>query len=482
MPTLRFEAEELDETTLAYLQTVRDRRGKGCPGVFLDQKECGLWGDWKLLWGMLGGLLFLVIVLGCTVGSAGSPVASAMLQTAGIVLGGWLALAYVRALVWRNRPDYLGYFKFLDGGYLWFASGRGVWVTPLDRVREATYHDNRDQNGNYTYTNVRIKLKQETADLPVYSAKKASRVVVFLNLQHFLRSVPVGERGYATKYILDQHDPDDLCDGDDDDLEHAAREVLREQDVIVDAGVVEGAPEPRKVRTVTGWWRYPLILGVGVAVFLVAYQIDRRTRDDLLWGEVKNDRPPLLRGYLADRRNTRHRTEAFRKLEAFHEQAAAGILNRPGGKQELKEGLALVARGLARQVNPVVTIGFKELPPPEGQPKVPLPGAAWDQPNRQRDAIRDISIHLSQKLSDELAGYAAAPEGETPMIEIGYVLKRGEGVPLYRVDWTITFRGKEGDKPVVYQCATQTQGGFNPGDDLRRLYEGIVNEVKAGVP
>ena len=53
MPTLRFEAEELDEATLEYLQTVRNKRGKGCPGIFLNQKEAGLLGDWLLMWGCL---------------------------------------------------------------------------------------------------------------------------------------------------------------------------------------------------------------------------------------------------------------------------------------------------------------------------------------------------------------------------------------------------------------------------------------------
>src|SRR5262249_21760966 len=145
--------------------------------------------------------------------------------------------------------------------------------------------------------------------------KRAAEVVAFLNLLHFLDRLPAAERGYAARRGLDEGDPDDLCDADDDELERAAEDATRESDMIVDVGGFEEVPEPRQVRTVTGWWRYRVIRAWGVLVFVLAYQMAKRLRDDALWKAVQNQPPPVVRLYLADRRNTRHREEAFRKLE-----------------------------------------------------------------------------------------------------------------------------------------------------------------------
>src|SRR5215210_3744558 len=90
-----FNFEELDEATHDYLVAVRDAEGAGSPGVFVATKDalpgCGC----------IAGPIVIAVTLAATLTTwAGviydDPVGVALLQTAGLLLGGWLLVAGFR--------------------------------------------------------------------------------------------------------------------------------------------------------------------------------------------------------------------------------------------------------------------------------------------------------------------------------------------------------------------------------------------------
>src|SRR3954454_1535487 len=92
----KFVFEELDGATREYLLSVRAAEGEGSPGVFAPTSSamagCGL----------IGGPVVIGLTLVLTLTSwvdvvYKDPTRVAFLQTAGLVLGGWLLFAGVRS-------------------------------------------------------------------------------------------------------------------------------------------------------------------------------------------------------------------------------------------------------------------------------------------------------------------------------------------------------------------------------------------------
>src|SRR5580698_10623606 len=88
--------EELDEATREYLIAVREAKGKGMPGMFAPTTNafagCGC----------LAGLALVPLALLATLTNwigvvYDDPIRVALLQTAGLVLGGWLIFSFFRA-------------------------------------------------------------------------------------------------------------------------------------------------------------------------------------------------------------------------------------------------------------------------------------------------------------------------------------------------------------------------------------------------
>src|ERR1700722_336964 len=90
-----FNFEELDDATKSYLLAVRESTGKGMPGIFSPTTTslagCGC------LTGTILVPLTLIASLTNWIGVVyDDPIRVAMLQTAGLLLGGWFIAAYFR--------------------------------------------------------------------------------------------------------------------------------------------------------------------------------------------------------------------------------------------------------------------------------------------------------------------------------------------------------------------------------------------------
>src|SRR5437762_1258628 len=101
--TQRFESEELDGASLEYLRTAHRHKGEGMPGIYLDHKAGQLPSAWMPGCGAIVGAVLVVVTLFMTWGSLADPINTAMLQTAGLFLGVWLMVAWVRSRAARSR-------------------------------------------------------------------------------------------------------------------------------------------------------------------------------------------------------------------------------------------------------------------------------------------------------------------------------------------------------------------------------------------
>jgi hypothetical protein len=482
---LQFEAEELDTQTVDYLRRARELEGEGMPGVYLTAGEAGTSGAWTIGCGVAAGIFILICVLIMVAVSSKPPTALALLLTAGLMEGGWCLLLGVRALLAKQRKDYLGYFKYVDPLYVYECTGRSVQVTPLEGLRGARVEHNYSNEGAYNGSTVLIKLGDETERLNVKSMARAEQVFAFLEAQCEMRDLAPVDRGYRARAITDL-DEDDMLDAVEamsrgEDPPARVREYRKED------REVDELPEPHQGRTPFRWWRYPAIVATGVILFFGCRACVTVTRDDSLWSESRNQRPPLLRGYLRDKYNKRHREEAQRELNSFHEKAAANIRSARGGNEELKNGLADIVDALKKtHDHPFILIGF------QGKVKT-LPGhhpnifAQDRMGTQQKDVATRIGTHIDTTVLGtnyrDVAEAAYAPNQTATHILFTYDIQpAADGSRAYEVRWTALLRpdpSQNKGRTVVFAPQTYNDDALNV---IQRMHEYLRIQVISGLP
>src|SRR5438105_8765227 len=157
--------EELDDETRAYLQEVRARRGSRTPGVFV-----GGGNGWPVLAFLAGPVIALFAVAQGFL-STKDDWAVALLQTAGVMLGGWLVVYAFRRWFAPARK-FAGFFTYFDPTHVYQVSGESVTVTD---VSDFSGVDARHtySGGNYGGSNVTFDLGGRRLGGPVAGAAKA---------------------------------------------------------------------------------------------------------------------------------------------------------------------------------------------------------------------------------------------------------------------------------------------------------------------
>ena len=89
------------------------------------------------------------------------PVRVALLQTAGLVIGGWLLLAAIRAKAVKGSSKIAGNWVYADPLHLYEANREQVKITRIDDVVEANFTHNYN-NGSYQNSVIRILLEGNT--------------------------------------------------------------------------------------------------------------------------------------------------------------------------------------------------------------------------------------------------------------------------------------------------------------------------------
>lgn len=388
--------EELDDKTRAYLQDVAARKGRGAPGVYVHR------GNPRPTWAVLVGPLAGIVLVVLSFGSTKDPWAIAMLQTAGIVVGGWSVWYAIRRWAAGRSRKYGGYFAYFDPLHAYEVNGETLTVTDLAGVRAV---EARPAGGG----TVGFDLGHE-------------RVAV-VRLKN-LRAAKDVEDYYAAMDDLETREGSKWAGADLAELGAAARYTAEEDqfprsisDLELDIETVPESPE-RARRAGFGLVGLVLIVLAAGGVYGLCYLFNVAVADDLAFGRAKDNGAPGLRGYLLDDRHKAHRDEARELLAKAYDAPVAKLRGAPPGEQpELREGMARLVDSLRTTEAPVVSIGATEADGAEG---------ADGRTARLREGVAD---GLARGVGPELIAFASPADGTPAHVTIRYAYVKVDRPP-----------------------------------------------------
>ena len=122
---------QVDDDTKAYLRAVRNGNGVGAPGVYHPVSS-----GWPGV-ALIAGLFIIPLFVWAGYTSNKPAWANAMLQTAGVVLGGWLILYAIRR--WTASADkYAGHFYYFDPLHVFVGQGEQLQYARVKEEMEVT--------------------------------------------------------------------------------------------------------------------------------------------------------------------------------------------------------------------------------------------------------------------------------------------------------------------------------------------------------
>ncbi len=454
--------EEVDDATRQYLAEVRQRQGEGCPGVYVARSN---WLPWV---GFFAGLVVIGVTLWFTVPPLRDPAKEAMLQTAGLLLGGWLVLATIR--VWAGGRHSFGYFVFADARRLWEATGTTLKVTSLKSCQGAEGVDNFNE-GAYQNTAITIFLDKGRYVINVANQTKAADMVAFLNNLAALRSDPkvdwVKEGAGALGHAALQMDPGSALAGYPPPLPEAV-------DVDVPAEFRDSPKPVREGRARSGIVAYAVIILAALAGVFLLRPLNAMWRDDAVFAMVKDQDPDSLRAYLVDQRNTRHRADIEKRLASFYEPGIQALRKHIQDKTadpvlagEYLELLSL----LTNTLQPIVSLEVKEEGNVPGNQIFFLTAQQREQKVREWLANSLVNSQFQVRNGRPISGhhliaFIQVPDQAKPILAVRYrVAEAGPG--SYKFTWTVSVRRRATDEKAVSKSWESTRN--NVGNLLQAL-------------
>lgn len=434
--------EELDDETRGYLQRVRSRGGRGSPGVYVPL------GDPKPVWAILVGPLVGVGLFALALQSSKDAWAVAMLQTAGLLVGGWCVLYAVRRWLTAGGKSNGGTFTYFDPLHAYEVKGETVAVTRLRNLKAV------EADG----TKVWFDLNGFDAAVPVGSAAKARVVEDYYAAMQVVeqqadgpwRTASVAEVGAAARMTAEDHEMPER-------VEH----------LDLDIGQVPEDPG-RGNRAGLGLPGLFLIPVAAAGLFLLLTLVNRPLGDDLAFEQAKKDGAPGLRGYLLDDRNSRNRDEAKRLLAQLYDAPIAKLNGPPAAtNKDLRKGMVQLLNMLKASETPAVAIDVKD----DGDDK-----AATVRPN---DLRREVADGLARAIGPTLIAFAAPAEGQPAHITIRYLLtstKAGNTTANVEVE----FRTELDKPPVVTGSWVAIPNAVPQNSVPNTLKEAICTELVGG--
>jgi hypothetical protein len=363
-----FVFEELDEATREYLLAVRDTQGEGAPGVFAPTTSsmagCGC----------IAGPIVIIATLIMTLTTwinlvYDDPVKLAFLQTAGLLVGGWLLVAGLRTRSGRASKSIAGNWVYVDPLHLYEAYREQLTITRIDDALEAQF-THHYSNTTYQHSVVTIKLGGTNKHtIQLNDPLLAEQIAAFLNYLAWARGpeggdqsrLPPASLGAVAKYIV----------------VHAVEPRNSEGNLdlnLVRLAVPTVPEEPKQAsRAAPNILPYIVMLAAGVGIFFVmAEVINPVVRDAAIYRAVIQEpcEPWYLRLYLLDHRNTAHREEVLRRLGQEYDELIGKLQNRPGDPN-LRKGMIAILHSLKIPEQPLVSLKVMELAgPPGGQERV----------------------------------------------------------------------------------------------------------------
>lgn len=448
MPTT-FVFEELDAATRDYLLAARARQGKGMPGVFVKQSN-----PLPVLGCILGPILIVFILIFTLIPTQiyNNPDGLACLQTAGLMLGGWMVLAAFRSWMSGSSRRVAGHWTYADPLNLYEANAEQVKVTPMKDIVEAAAVHNVN-NGSYQNSVLKLKFADEHQfSLTLNDQRRAEAMVLFYNYLAWARGADGGERGNLppavlggmAKYVA-KNDKEPIEPDGGIDLNAVELDV---QDVPV---------EPKRDgRAMPHFLMYLFILVAGAGCYFLMRAIDIPVRDDAIYSLVTTEpvHPVILRQYLADESLTRNREDIIKRLGAFYEPPIEHV-RKTVRQSKMKDGSIKLLESLKQASTPVISMRITEIKTPPGKE-----ADMSERVNRLREVLaRTLTATFTRvwetqpnmpdvkaydpplpPLGDQLVAFSEAFEGVNAHIEIAYQFNPMPGQPGHysmRADVTI---------------------------------------------
>ena len=500
MPT-KFVFEELDSTTRNYLLHARANDGAGQPGVFIPGS------NWLAGLGCIVGPVVIGLTLLFTLTNLAGvifddPGGVALLQTAGILVGGWMLVAAVRIWWKEGSPKFPGYWVYADPLHLYEARAEQVAVYPLADAVEAQFTHNYNNN-KYQSSTVRIALPQNAVcSVTVVHERRAEELVTFVNYLAWARGPEGGERrnlppatlGGLARYVSkNDHEP----------LNAEGRLNLDLLEVDAEDGEVPAEPH-REGRATPAILPYVVLLLAGVACFFVMRAVNIPLRDDAIFEAVTTPpvEPRYLRAYLMDSRNTRHRDEVYAKLGPFYDPGI-NYVRQTATNPQLRDGMVQVLESLKKAEIPIVAIRVTE--------RQAIPGTESGTAGRVEAfwrGVRTTTVDTLNKVTPAIVAppgvvlNPAPPPIGDQLIDFAFVQEPADAPAHFEVDYSFTptangkylisakvaIRVSVDDPPVAIHeivdrreyTATQAAEAVN---GLREtLMNGMLGTVAAGGP
>lgn len=424
---------QLDDDTKAYLRAVRNGNGVGSPGVFHPMSS-GM-----PVVAFLAGLAVIPLFVWAGYSSNKPAWANAMIQTAGVVLGGWMILYAIRR--WTASADkYAGQFYYFDPLHVFVGQGEQLQYA---HIREEMSAEPVGSSGLRFEDEVSaFQLNLPNRAIALYAANYYDALGHLSEDEEGRWSkLNSAELGAVAKYMVRNERPPASLDDVDLNIEDIPDEV-----------------RPRRGGGF-GPLRYLLILAIGAGVFFAFNSTNGPIQDEANFAAAKDGGPTKLRDYLLNPDNTKHRDEA-EKLLAQKYDAPIAKVKAEGTDPQIRDGFAELLDTLRGPETPAVSVSVADTNP--------VAMASWAESLRTR-----FADGIGTAVGKEFIVFVKAPDGKPGLIDLKYSTA-DENV----VKWTLELRRKPDDAtPYLSIPRTINIAGGNPNGILFSPSEAVYQDV-----
>ncbi len=431
---------QLDPDTKAYLRAVRQAHGKSMPGVYDAGK------DSRAGIAFFIGLVVVPLFLWLGYSTNKAPWAMALIQTAGVMLGGWLIVYAVRR--WTAGTDrYAGKFVYFDPEHVFVGKGEDLDYARLDEETAA------EPDGEAA---VKLRTEAGVFSVPVPSRSTALYVADYYDaLGHLRRGAAEGwwanvsgaELGAIARFmVVNERVPIDMS------------EVTLEVDHLPD----EVRPARGKP---SGLLRYLVILLVGGAVFAGFTFTNKPLHDEAAFAGANQTSPADLRHYISDENTEAHHAEAKQKLKDLYAAKRKELVARPTPEADVRDAFLTLFDSLDGPEPPAVSIQVTDA---SGNPT----GTSWANTLRTR-----LADGIGTEAGKEYILFVEPPNepGRWPLLQLTYTT-----LPSGQLTWTLDLRVKPTDEKP-YATVTRLVGEVNTLPN-EAVYADVMKRMLGNAP
>ena len=420
-----FDYAQLNPEAKQYLADVRRINGRGAPGIFQAVS------DKRPYWALGVGICVLPLFLWIGYTSTKAPWATALLQTAGILLGGWLIWFGVRRW-FVNTENFGGYFYYFDADHAFIGDGERLSLARIPPDAEVV------PKGPLA---VRVSTEMDEFQVRVPNRPFADQVADYYHALAWVRDredgpfsdLDIDEAGAVAKYMAE---------------ENQAPPNVTEADLRIDSttDLIRPKGNPK-----SGVMNLLIWFGIAAAAYAVFMSTNGIFQDNMAFANArdnvgKNSQDKVtggqgLRDYLLNERNTRNREEAKQLLAKLYDPPIAAVKGNPDSDPQLRDGMIALLESLRSPETPAVSISVTD---------TNSAGSSYERGLRSR-----FADGLATAIGKDLIVFGEAPTDKPALLKVAYETDGGG-----KLTWTVEIRVKP-DDTTVYKSSGVVAGFIN---------------------